>query len=158
MYNWFRFVLSTASVGTGWPFLSQHCGKSNFLELLCMRCEAFTGVLQVEWVIICYSNTCFTMKFTAFFLNKPLISLMVAVKSLVKGYKHCWDMERKTVMIIWGKWEIKRKQKMSISKWGSTLGCLLQSLVWQADCTTVWLVLLVCRLVVCCANLLKLYI
>ena len=38
--------LSAALVGTGQPFLSQECGKSDFLELLCMRCEAFMGILR----------------------------------------------------------------------------------------------------------------
>ena len=38
--------MSTASVETGWPFLSQDCGKFDFLELLCMRGEAFMGVLR----------------------------------------------------------------------------------------------------------------
>ena len=46
MYNYF-LVLSAASVGTGQPFLSQDCSKSGFLELLCMHCKAFMGVLRL---------------------------------------------------------------------------------------------------------------
>ena len=42
----YGFVLSAASVGTGRPFLSQDCGKLNFLELLCTRCEAFGGSMS----------------------------------------------------------------------------------------------------------------
>ena len=42
MYNYFGFVSSAASIGTGWLFLSQQ--RSHFLELLCMCCKAFTDV------------------------------------------------------------------------------------------------------------------
>ena len=45
MYNYSEFISSTASAGTGWPFVLQVRGKSEFLVLLCNHCEAFTGVL-----------------------------------------------------------------------------------------------------------------
>ena len=41
-----QLALSAPSVGTVWPFLLQDCGKSDLLELLCKRCEAFMGVLR----------------------------------------------------------------------------------------------------------------
>ena len=41
MYNYFGFVLSAASVGTGWSFLSLDCGNFDFLEFLCMRYKVF---------------------------------------------------------------------------------------------------------------------
>ena len=40
VYNQFQCVLSATSVGTG------RLGRTNILELLCMRCEAFMGVLR----------------------------------------------------------------------------------------------------------------
>ena len=46
MYNSFGFVLSAAGVGTGWPFLSQDCGKLDILELLCTRYEVFMVALR----------------------------------------------------------------------------------------------------------------
>ena len=41
VYDEFKFVLSAASVRTGRSFLSQDCGKSDFLEFICTHCEAF---------------------------------------------------------------------------------------------------------------------
>ena len=63
----------------------QDCSNSDILELLCMCCKAFMSVLRELNELVYYLSTHFTMNFKLIFFNKLLISLMVAIKSLVKG-------------------------------------------------------------------------